>query len=324
MYKDPDGKRKDAYIICLLIDGVTVGHSCCAIFNCHIPLSNNRHQFCPTHRPVQENLRSVIGCDNPIVKGRRTCSIKEHQDVEDVYDLHGQSRFQLQERLDHTCVSHPDDALANDVDSSELIDPTNAEEEFELDDQVTAVTKKKKRVRAQFGCHRTFCQELLVAPYGLISYRTTYYGAEGVASVAALIRHTYVHDEDLKPAHIFYNNNCHLAKHVKGDAYFQDIGLSVDVFHFHCKHSEKDTFCQENCNPAVFPELKGEGGKGWFFNLSITEQTNAWFGGYHSICWEMLVDKFNFFLGEMIIRCNRGTLQKLAEGGQTPCYWPCM
>lgn len=132
------------------------------------------------------------------MKGRRTCSIKEHQDVEDVYDLRGQSRFQLQERLDRARVSHPDDALANDVDSSELVDPTNAEEEFELDDQgrvlpldtrtgntpAPAVAKKKKRVRAQFGRRRTFCQELLIAPCGLIGYRTTYYGAEGVASVA--------------------------------------------------------------------------------------------------------------------------------------------
>lgn len=182
----------------VVIDGVTVGHACCAVFNCHVPLNNNRHRFCPTHRPVQDNLCSVIGCDNPIVKGRRTCSIKEHQDVEDVYDLRGQSRFQLQERLDRARVSHPDDALANDVDSSELVDPTNAEEEFELDDQgrvlpldtrtgntpAPAVAKKKKRVRAQFGRRRTFCQELLIAPCGLIGYRTTYYGAEGVASVA--------------------------------------------------------------------------------------------------------------------------------------------
>jgi hypothetical protein len=116
----------------------------------------------------------------------------------------------------------------------------------------------------------------------------------------ALIRHTYAHDEDLKPAHIFNNNNCHFAKHVK------------------------DTFCQENCNPAAFPELKGEGAKGWFFNSSIAEQTNAWFGGYHSICREMLVDKFNFFLDKMIIRHNHRTLHKLAEGGQTPRYWPRM
>ncbi|KAG2034597.1 hypothetical protein BDR03DRAFT_802478, partial [Suillus americanus] len=267
MYKDPDGKP-ERRISVVVIDGVTVGHSCCAIFNCYIPPSNNRHRFCPTHRPVQENLCSMIGCDNPIVNGHRTSSIKEHQYVEETGNT-----------------------------------------------PATAVTKKKKRVRAQFGHHRTFCQELLVAPCGLISYRTTYYGAKGVASVA--VRCSLICLEG-SPAHIFYDNNCHLAKHIKGDAYFQDIGLSVDIFHFHCKHSEKDTFCQENCNPAAFPELKGEGGKGWFFNSSIAEQTNAWFGGYHSICQEMLVDKFNFFLDEMIIRGNRGTLQKLAEGGQTP------
>jgi hypothetical protein len=104
--------------------------------------------------------------------------------------------------------------------------------------------------------------------------------------------------------------------------YFADIGLSVDVFHFNCKHSEKDTYCQENCKPAAFPELINDNG-GWYFNSSVAEQTNAWIGGYHNICREMLVDKFNFFLNEMIIRRNRRTLAKLEKEGQRPRYWPC-
>ena len=42
----------------------------------------------------------------------------------------------------------------------------------------------KKHLCAQFGCRRTYCQEIMVVPCGLIGYRTTFYGAEGVASVA--------------------------------------------------------------------------------------------------------------------------------------------
>lgn len=124
------------------------------------------------------------------------------------------------------------------------------------------------------------------------------------------------------PDHIFFDNNCQLAKIVQHDPDFAKVGLTVDVFHFKSKHSEEDLFCQMNCNPAAFPELKGEGDKPWYFNSSIAEQTNGWLGGYHSICREMLVDKYNFFLDEMILRRNRMTKEKLEKTGEMPSTWP--
>jgi hypothetical protein len=87
---------------------------------------------------------------------------------------------------------------------------------------------------------------------------------------------------------------------VRDDPYFRNIGLSVDVFHFKCKHSVTDEFCQAHCNPASFPELATDEGK-WHFNSSIAEQTNVWLGGYHAMCREMRVDRYTFFLDEMIM-----------------------
>ena len=58
------------------------------------------------------------------------------------------------------------------------------------------------------------------------------------------------------------------------------------------------------------------------FQFFVAEQTNAWIGGYHSVCCEMLVDKFNFFWDEMVIRCNHRTLLKLEKDGHSPHYWP--
>lgn len=107
---------------------------------------------------------------------------------------------------------------------------------------------------------------------------------------------------------------------MKNDPDFKDVGLSVDVFHFNCKHSQKDVFCQMNCNPALFPELLSEDGKGWYFNSSIAEQTNVWLGGFHAIVREMLVDRYNFFLDEMIILRNRMTHAKLTREGHCPMY----
>jgi hypothetical protein len=124
------------------------------------------------------------------------------------------------------------------------------------------------------------------------------------------------------PDHIFFDNNCTLAKMVKNDPDFKNVGLTVDVFHFKCKHSEKDTFCQSNCNPVAYPELLGSGAQQWYFNSSVAEQTNAWIGGYHSICREMEVHRYNFFLDEMIRRRNLITLERLNKGGFRPGVHP--
>lgn len=128
-------------------------------------------------------------------------------------------------------------------------------------------------------------------------------------------------DESFKPNHIFYDNNCNLSKIVRDDPYFANIGLSVNVFHFTCKHTINDIFCQTHCNPHAFPELLNPEG-GWYFNSSIAEQTNVWLGGYHSICREMKVDKYRFFLDEMVMRKNRLTRQAMEKGGLIPSTRP--
>lgn len=126
----------------------------------------------------------------------------------------------------------------------------------------------------------------------------------------------------LKPDHIFFDNNCSVSKmvHSNGDRYFDNIGLTVDVFHFKCKHSENDLWCQQHCNPVGIPKLLRDDGT-FYFNSSIAEQTNVWLGGYHSICREMLVDKYNFFLDEMIMRHNWMTREKLERLGAQPGNW---
>jgi len=123
------------------------------------------------------------------------------------------------------------------------------------------------------------------------------------------------------PNHIIFNNNCTVAKHVKNDPDFANVGLAVDVFHFENKHADSDEFCQENCDPKKFPELRGKDGKAWYFNISIAEQTNVWLGGFHSICREMSVDKYEFFLDEMIMMRNRRTREKLEKDGKEPKMW---
>ena len=71
------------------------------------------------------------------------------------------------------------------------------------------------------------------------------------------------------PEYVVFDNNCSLLKHVKNHPAFNNVSLPVDVFHFKSKHSIEDTWCQEHCNPAAFPDLIGDNGKSWFFNTSM-------------------------------------------------------
>src|SRR5262245_50635748 len=123
-----------------------------------------------------------------------------------------------------------------------------------------------------------------------------------------------------KPEHMIYDSNCDAKKQVlaRNDTWFDDVGMCVDAWHFKCKHAKSDTFCQTHCNPANYPELMSEDGKGWFFNTSIAEQTNVWLGGYLSICREMLKVKYNFFLDEMVRLRNTEVVRRLEGQGHFP------
>lgn len=335
-YALPLATRKVQVVV---TDGVTVGHPCCAVHNCHIPLASNRHRFCPVHAKKEEKC-SIVGCEADVVKGQLTCVDPTHQAVERTHTLRGQARFQLKERLVRQRVAHPNNSEAIEIELRELEDLDEEEQIYELhsDGQVSAGTLGMTqdahpgalpviKIRAEFCRKRTHNEQLMVDPCGMIPARETMYGAESTGSVIVslvlLLLNHYIltcYQEmikrvyripGLKPNHIFYDNNCTLSKMVRSDPFFDNIGLSVDVFHFKCKHSESDVWCNEHCNPASFPELMTE--NGWYFNSSIAEQTNVWFGGFHSICREMLVDKYNFFLDEMIMRRNRMTLSRLGK-----------
>jgi len=186
-----------------VMDGITSGHNCCAVHNCQIPLTTSRDRYCVTHRGLS-NICAIKNCNEPVLEGKRTCIHPEHQNVERVYILQGQSRVQLQEKLKRQRVSHPNDGIAKEVEIGELIDDDIEEEEFEVDGQdpnlVHGVNEgvsdlrgtsppqtgspTKKRISAQFGRRRTHNEQILVAPCGMILACETFYGAEAIATCA--------------------------------------------------------------------------------------------------------------------------------------------
>ena len=178
-----------------VMDGVTLGHPCCASHNCKIPLTTSRDRFCVTHRSLS-SICAIKDCGTTVVEGKKTCGNPTHQEVERLYILRGESRVQLQEKLKRQRVSHPNDGVAEEVDIGELIDD-DEEEEFELavDELDPALAYGvneaisdlrgasplptvgamggKKRLSARFGRKRTHNEQILVAPCGIILARDT-------------------------------------------------------------------------------------------------------------------------------------------------------
>lgn len=105
-----------------------------------------------------------------------------------------------------------------------------------------------------------------------------------------------------------------------GTTHFERCALPVDVFHMKSKHKEADDFCNQLCNPALFPDLIKDGK--WRFNSSAAEMTNVWFGGYMVMVRDMRVDRYNFFLDEMIKLRNRVLTEDLRHRGARPYLIP--
>jgi hypothetical protein len=126
-----------------------------------------------------------------------------------------------------------------------------------------------------------------------------------------------------KPQHMIYDSNCNALCEVesRGIEFFHGMGMCVDAFHHRTKHKANDTFCRERCDMRAYPELLDTDGK-FYFNSSIAEQTNVWFGSFHNICREMTPVKYDFFLDEMILHRNRVTIATLHAQVKSP-YHPC-
>jgi hypothetical protein len=171
----------------VVVDGVTVGHPCCTVHNCFEPLETQRNRFCKSHEATEGRVCAIKGCTQLHQKDACVCSDPEHVEAERIHVERGQARFQLKDRLERARVSHPNDRIAEDRVLDDVADD-EAEQEIDiaaaLQNDARDTDFQHKRLRAQFGRRRTHNEELIVAPCGIILARQTFYGAEGVNSVA--------------------------------------------------------------------------------------------------------------------------------------------
>lgn len=196
----------------MVIDGITIGHPCCGVHNCHKPLQNHRHRFCPLHKD-HALLCCITTCSSPAVKGSKVCDNPEHIAIQKVHLDRGQARFQLQRLLNEARAIIPDsEATADTIDVGEeefvldaegqvVIESATEGTEYQLDANGQIVQEVpteraacpdkpatgNRRLRAQFGRKRTHNEQIIVAPCGMIIARATFYGAEAVATVAVRV-----------------------------------------------------------------------------------------------------------------------------------------
>ncbi|KAF8315244.1 hypothetical protein DL93DRAFT_2148981 [Clavulina sp. PMI_390] len=302
----------------VVVDGVTLGHPCCGVHNCTIPLRKNNRRFCETHSSLHSQC-VVTGCSRPVEEGHQTCALAEHQALESARRLGGSAFFKLKRRF-LRIIGRPESSTEATSDDLEEILDEEALEDYE--DSEVKSSSGNKVPKARFGRRRTHNEQLVVSPCGIIIARATMFGAEGIEAHKAFLKSVF-RQPSAVPDVIFYDNNCTFCAHLQkqNDHFFDAAILPVDVFHFECKHKVTDTFCQENCNPARYPALYDESGK-WVFNSSAAEQTNSWINGYLPMVRDMLPHKYNFFLDEMIRQRNKHIVRKLTETKKYPYHLP--
>jgi hypothetical protein len=167
----------------LVIDGVTIGHPCCGILHCPIPLSNNRHRYCPDHDGYHR-ICAIEGCSEPVASRsssdepeRMTCNIPNHAALENRHKQRGTAFFQLRGKLQRAHVAHPVDSDAAQPTAEEV-------EELELNDgdnDAACPSKPEtgnRKLRALFGRRRTHNEQIMVRPCGIIIARQTFFGSE--------------------------------------------------------------------------------------------------------------------------------------------------
>ncbi|KAJ7189855.1 hypothetical protein GGX14DRAFT_607746 [Mycena pura] len=309
-WNEPDGSQRKCQVI--VSDGLNMGFPCCAKFRCTNPLANNQHLFCTQHFGLHD-VCAVDGCDNLVAPDHKTCMLPAHAEMERLHNERGKVAFTLKDRLQKHRTTHPNHntTIPVPVEDTGVEDAEDDVKTFEVDGEGSVLMQTRKhpgsigivddvdeceakksdggnrKFKAKFGRQRTHNKQTLIRLCGVIHARVTMYGAEAVSNVPLFVQVAFSVPAAHKPEHHVYDTNCDAKQQVHAHpdewSWFKDIGMCVDVWHFLNKHAVTHHFCQEFCNPADYPELLGPDGK-WFFNTSVTEQTNVWLGGYHSMC----------------------------------------
>ncbi|RDX42272.1 hypothetical protein OH76DRAFT_1363125 [Lentinus brumalis] len=284
-----------------VMDGVTVGHPRCNAPRCEERLRSPRDRYCQSHAG-EGGKCAMDGCSNAVSGGFRTCDTAEHRAYEIERRQKGQAIFRP--RLHHSQKQPSDRRRAKAKNASK--------------------TPRAPRIKTSLTRRWTHNEQLMVRCCGIVISRATFFESEGPANALRFVLATFPdHFPRARPSFLFYDNNCHLLRHIRTQKTpgLERTAFPVDVFHATTKHTDSDEFCVNNCNPALFPELYNDLME-WIFNSSAAEQVNVWFGKFIAVVREMNEVHYNFFLDEMITVYNAYREVVLAKKGKHPRLVP--
>ncbi|KAG1823236.1 hypothetical protein EV424DRAFT_1538567 [Suillus variegatus] len=310
----PDGTLRRTEVI--VTDGVTLGRPCCTVARCKNALESNRHRFCAAEHRHLESVCAVDGCSQPVMlvgadgKTHKSCNDLVHLRMEAANvesSCSGKSRTQRQRlaKLNDSVMMHnvpppivtyaEEDVPLQDVEEWYEYDKVSGAVHFRqaptttftgvLDVNGCSAKDIPSKIKATFRCQHTNNEQLIVRPCGIISGRGTMYHHEAVSNVLIMVKKMFSLPRACKPQHLIYDSNCNALREVESRkiVFFEGMGMCVDAFHHKTKHKASDVFCRERCDMKAYPELLDDDGK-YYFNSSIAEQTNVWFGSFHNIC----------------------------------------
>ena len=197
----------------VMTDGVSLGHPCCAVHDCKIPLTTNKHHYCPIHSSLS-NLCVVVSCQALAMEGFKTCGDPQHWATEDRFTEWGKAMFLLKKRLVKV-QQYPASNLFqpqvgsdggrlredNELQGLSLGNSEGEGDEVQVNEGGEVVEQESpahlctrgcgdnkapgghSKVFAHFGCRHTHNEELFVASCGIILGQATFYGAGGPNSV---------------------------------------------------------------------------------------------------------------------------------------------
>ncbi|KZP09060.1 hypothetical protein FIBSPDRAFT_668103, partial [Athelia psychrophila] len=65
----------------MVSDGVTLGHPCCSVHDCKVPLRLQCNHHCKIHQD-KNTMCAIIGCSNCAVPKDSTCTEADHRKLE--------------------------------------------------------------------------------------------------------------------------------------------------------------------------------------------------------------------------------------------------
>lgn len=159
-------------------DGVTVGHACCSVHDCKVPLASQRHHFCPDHEYLRFVCR-VDSCTNAASTGFLTCTEPSHRAFEKSKELKRSAMFQLKSRLKRTGLATRGEPATSALQALE--DPLA--EPLESASSPTLTTPSSIKLKARFSRRWTHNEQLVVRCCGIIISRATFFGSEAINGV---------------------------------------------------------------------------------------------------------------------------------------------